>query len=63
MQAFGSEGHVPLVLPLPLLPLLPPPQSEKHDVAVSPFVVSHMPLPQTAFWPLLLLPSPQSVGQ
>ena len=62
MQAFGSAGHVPLVLPLP--PLLPCwPQSEKHVEELSPFVVSHCPLPQTALLLLLLPPSPQSVGQ
>ena len=61
-HAFGSAGHEPLVLPLPL-PLPLPPQSEKHDEAVSPFVVSHWPLPQTALLLLLLPPSPQSVGQ
>ncbi len=63
----GSLGHVPLWLfePEPL----PPPvlQSDGHVETLSPFVVSHWPLPHTAPvalpLPLLFPPVPQSCAQ
>ena len=58
-QPVRSDGHVPEPLPEPEPE---PVQSAGQLAEVSPFVVSQVPLPQTAL-PLPLLPLPQSAGQ